>query len=36
MMWELAVQSWTLSGQPIPDYDRSHTPVLKVWREPSA
>lgn len=27
MMWELAVQAWTISGVPLPDYDRAHTPV---------
>lgn len=22
MMWPLAVEAWTLSGRPLPDYDR--------------
>ncbi len=32
MMWELAVQAWTLAGLPIPDYDRAHTPVRMLRR----
>lgn len=28
MMWELAVQAWTLSGQPMPSYDRRDAPGL--------
>lgn len=32
MMWELAVQAWTLAGLPIPDYDRAHTPVRVLRR----
>lgn len=30
MMWELAVQTYAIAGIPIPDYDRSHTPVRVV------
>jgi hypothetical protein len=26
MMWELAVQSWSLSGRPFPKYRRSEIP----------
>jgi hypothetical protein len=26
MMWELAVEAWTLAGHGIPDYDRGHAP----------
>jgi hypothetical protein len=27
MMWELAVEAWTLSGQPLPVYRRDETPT---------
>jgi len=26
MVWELTLDAWASSGQPIPDYDRSHAP----------
>lgn len=26
MMWELALQAWTLSGRPLPDYSRRDAP----------
>lgn len=26
MMWELALQAWSLTGQPLPDYDRHEIP----------
>jgi hypothetical protein len=28
MMWELAVQAWTLSGRPLPTYERWEAPGL--------
>jgi hypothetical protein len=33
MMWELAVQAYAVAGIPIPDYDRSDTPVRVVRRD---
>jgi len=27
MMWDLVVQAYAIAGIPIPDYDRTHTPV---------
>jgi hypothetical protein len=26
MMWPLAVEAWSLTGRPIPDYSRDQTP----------
>lgn len=34
MMWELAVTAWTMSGHPMPDYQRSSMPGRVVRREP--
>ncbi len=32
MMWELAVDAWSLTGQPMPDYARPETPVTcRPW-----
>jgi hypothetical protein len=32
MMWDLAVDAWSLSGRPIPDYPRHETPVsCRAW-----
>jgi hypothetical protein len=32
MMWDLAVDAWSLSGRPIPDYSRHETPVsCRAW-----
>ncbi|HEV2854611.1 MAG TPA: hypothetical protein VHC97_17580 [Thermoanaerobaculia bacterium] len=30
MMWPLAVDAWTLSGQGIPDYPRNEMPVRVI------
>lgn len=30
MMWPLATEAWALMGQPVPEYDRAHTPVRIV------
>ncbi|MGH9866793.1 MAG: hypothetical protein ACREAA_01320 [Candidatus Polarisedimenticolia bacterium] len=27
MMWPLALEAWSLTGKPLPDYDRGSTPV---------
>lgn len=27
MMWDLALDAWSLMGRPIPDYPRNETPV---------
>ena len=27
MMWPLAVEAWTLSGRPLPDYHRGNLPA---------
>lgn len=27
MMWPLALEAWSLTGAPMPDYERAHTPV---------
>jgi hypothetical protein len=35
MMWQLAVDAWSLTGRPIPDYDRSEAPVRKLRRRAS-
>lgn len=32
MMWPLTVETWALSGRPIPDYPRHQTPVRVVRR----
>jgi hypothetical protein len=32
MMWQLAVDSWASSGQPIPDYPREKTPTRVIRR----
>jgi hypothetical protein len=34
MMWPLALEAWTLAGKPLPDYERSAAPVLRVLRRP--
>ena len=33
MMWPLAVEAWSLTGQPMPEYERKDTPVR--WLPPS-
>jgi hypothetical protein len=35
MMWQLAVDAWSLTDRPIPDYDRKEAPVRKLRREAS-
>ena len=32
MMWPLAVEAWSLTGRPMPDYERKDTPVR--WLPP--
>jgi hypothetical protein len=29
MMWPLALEAWTLTGQPLPGYGRGQTPVTR-------
>ena len=29
MMWPLALEAWSLSGEPLPDYVRSRAPVRR-------
>ena len=32
MMWPLAVEAWSLSGRPLPDYGREQAPVTRrAW-----
>jgi len=35
MMWQLAMDAWSLTGTPIPDYARNETPVRKLRRKAS-
>ena len=35
MMWQLAVDAWSLADKAIPDYKRSDAPVHKYVREVS-
>lgn len=30
MMWPLALEAWSLSGRPMPEYDRRSSPVRIV------
>ena len=32
MMWPLAIEAWSLTGKPIPDYARNETPILRLRR----
>jgi len=32
MMWPLALDSWSFTGQPIPQYQRAHAPVRRLPR----
>ena len=32
MMWPLAIEAWSLTGRPMPDYERRNTPVR--WLPP--
>jgi hypothetical protein len=32
MMWDLALDAWSLTGRPLPDYPRHETPVTcRPW-----
>lgn len=35
MMWPLALEAWSLSGEPLPDYMRSEAPVRRFRRAAS-
>jgi len=35
MMWQLALEAWTLTGRPLPDYTRSEAPVRRFRRTAS-
>ncbi len=35
MMWQLAVDAWSLADRPIPDYNRNEAPVRKLRRKAS-
>jgi hypothetical protein len=35
MMWPLALEAWSLSGEPLPDYTRSAAPVRRFRRAAS-
>ncbi len=35
MMWPLALEAWSLTGKPLPDYARDETPVRRFRREAS-
>lgn len=35
MMWQLTVDAWSLSGKPIPVYNRNEAPVRKLRRTSS-
>ena len=35
MMWQLAVDAWSLTDRPIPDYSRNEAPVRKLRRKAS-
>jgi len=35
MMWQLAVDAWSLTDRPIPNYNRSEAPVRKLRRKAS-
>jgi len=30
MMWPLATEAWSLTGQPMPEYERKDTPVRLI------
>lgn len=32
MMWPLALAAWSLTGEPIPDYDRRAAPIRRFSR----
>ena len=35
MMWQLALDAWSLTDRPIPDYNRKEAPVRKMRRKAS-
>lgn len=35
MMWPLALEAWSLTGQPLPDYQRAETPITWIDRRSS-
>lgn len=35
MMWPLALEAWSLTGKPLPDYARDETPVRRFRRKAS-
>jgi len=35
MMWTLALEAWSLTGTPLPDYSRRSTPSRRVRRDNS-
>ena len=35
MMWPLALEAWSLTGKPIPDYSRHETPIVRLVRKAS-
>jgi hypothetical protein len=35
MMWPLALEAWSLTGNPLPDYARRHAPVHRFRRKVS-
>lgn len=35
MMWPLSLEAWTLTGKPLPEYDRSQAPVRRFLRQVS-
>jgi hypothetical protein len=37
MVWQLTLDAWGSSGQPIPDYPREKTPirVIRRWKDPN-
>ena len=30
MMWPLAIEAWSLTGRPVPEYERQDTPVRLI------
>jgi hypothetical protein len=30
MMWPLAVEAWSLTGRPMPDYERRDAPIKRL------
>jgi hypothetical protein len=35
MMWPLSLEAWSLTGRPLPDYERSAAPVRRFRRNVS-